>query len=444
MAGRGMFGRALGGGALTAGSYAVAQGLRLVSNLVLARLLFPEAFGVMALVTVVLVGLQMLSDAGVGPAIGRSPRGDEADFLDTAFTINLCRGALLWLLAAALALPVAGFYGVPELAVLLPVAGAAMLLAGATPTRVDTANRHLMLGRVTVLDLAAQVGGMAATIALAWALHSVWALALGMVVQAALRLGLMWTFLPGRGNRLRWEPAAGRELVRFGGWIFLSSTCGFLLAQGDRAILGAHLGVAELGIYNIGYFLASFPMLMAMAVVARIMIPLYREHAPGAAEGNAGRMRRLRLVLGVPVLLGLALVALAGDGLVGLLYDDRYLAAGAMITGIALAQMPAVVGMTYDQAALVADNGRGYFLTLAAKAALQTAGLLIGVWAGGLGGALAGQGLALVLAHPVIVRLARRHGVWDAAHDLGVGALALVLAAGVIALRWEALAGLFG
>ena len=95
LSGHGLFARALRGSVLTAGSYATAQGLRLISNLILTRLLYPEAFGVMALVSVALVGLQMFSDLGLGPAIAQNPRGDDPDFLNTAFTLNALRGAVL-------------------------------------------------------------------------------------------------------------------------------------------------------------------------------------------------------------------------------------------------------------------------------------------------------------------------------------------------------------
>lgn len=441
---RGLFSRALSGGALTAGAYAAAQALRLASNLVLTRLLFPEAFGVMALVTVVLVGLQMFSDAGIGPAISRSPRGDEPDFLNTAWTVNVIRGGLLWLLSCALAWPAAQLYAVPDLAALLPVAGLSLLIAGFSPTRIDTANRHLLLGRVTVLDLAAQALGIAAMILLAGATGSIWSLAAGAVAGAVARLLLMHYGLPGPTNRFRWEPEAARELVQFGKWIFLSTACGFLLAQGDKAILGLYLTMTELGIYNIGWFLASFPMLMAGTVVSRIMIPLYRDHPPAASEVNLRRMRRLKIGLSVAVLLMLAAMALAGGPLVRVMYDDRYLAAGAIVTAVALAQMPAVIGMGYDQAALAAGDGRGFFLLLAAKAALQTAAFLLGAHFGGLGGALLGQGLALALAHPLIGWLAWRHGAWDARHDLIAGVLALLLVLAIGALFRADLAALGG
>lgn len=427
MGGRGLFGRALSGGALTAGSYAISQALRLASNLVLTRLLFPEAFGVMALVSVVLIGLAMFSDTGIGPAISRSARGDERGFLDTAWTINVVRGLLLWLVTCAVAWPVARFYAAPELAQLLPAAGLTLLIAGFNPTRIDTANRHLMLGRLTALDLLSQAIGILAMVILAAVMRSVWSLVIGALIGSAAKLVLCWLFLPGEANRFAWDRASGRELLHFGKWIVLSSACGFLLSQGDKAVLGAHLSLADLGIYNIGYFLASFPMLLAAAVVSRIMIPLYRDHPPAASAQNAARLARLRRAISVAVLAMLAAMAVAGGPLVALMYDARYHTAGILVTAIAMAQMPAVVGLTYEHSALAAGDGRGFFLLQAARATVQTLAFLIGVQLGGLGGALAAQGLALTLVHPLIARLAWRHGAWDMRHDAQIFALVVAL-----------------
>jgi hypothetical protein len=110
---------------------------------------------------------------------------------------------------------------------------------------------------------------------------------------------------------------------------------------------------------------------------------------------------------------------------------------------VAAVQMVVVVGMTYDQSALAAGNARGYFWVIAGKAVLQTAALLVGMQLGGLGGALAAQGLALILAHGLIVGLARRHGVWDGRHDAVMGGVALGLMALAVVTHLEALRGLF-
>ena len=431
----GLFARAMRGSAFTAGSYAISQIIRLGANLVLTRLLFPEAFGLMALVSVVLVGLAMFSDMGVGPAISQHPRGDERAFLDTAYSINVARGGLLWLLTCALAYPVAALYDAPDLRLLLPVAGITLLIAGFNPTRIDTANRHLLLGRLTLLDLMAQFIGIAAMLVLALVMQSVWALVIGAIFGSAAKLVILSKWLPGPANRVRWDKEAAHDLIHFGKWIFLSTACGFLLAQGDKAIFGAYLSLQELGVYNIGYFLASFPVLLAGAVVGRIMIPLYRDHPPAASAANFTKMRRLRFGVTGGTLILLAVLALTGVALVGVMYDARYAGAGAIVVAIACMQMPGVVGMTYDQSALAAGDSRTYFLLMALKATVQTAAFLIGAAQGGVMGALLAQAIALVLLHPAIVLLARKHRVWDPVHD----AVFLGLAAGLagLALWWH-------
>lgn len=413
----GLFARALTGSMLTAGSFAITQALRLASNLILTRLLFPEAFGLMALVSVVLVGLAMFSDVGIGPAINQHPKGDDPGFLDTAFTINAARGVLLWVLTCALAWPMAEFYGVPDLIALLPVAGITLMISGMNPTRIDTANRHLLLARVTLLDLIAQIAGIAAIVVLALLLQSVWALVWGAILGSLAKLVLMHVLLPGRANKFAWQPEAGRDLIHFGKWIFLSTACGFLLSQGDKAILGAYLPLDQLGIYNIGYFLASFPVLLAGAVSGRIMIPLYRDRHPAKSPQNYIHLRRLRFAMTGGVLVLLTAVGVFATSLVTLLYDPRYLGAAQIISALAIAQMPQVIGMTYDQSALAAGNSKGYFLVMALRATIQTIAFLIGVHFGGLMGALLGFGIAGLATHPMIVLLARRHKAWDGVHD---------------------------
>ena len=440
---QGIFRRALGGGAVVAACYAASQFVRLASNLILTRLLYPEAFGIMALVFMVLQGLQLFSDVGIGPAIMRSSRGDDPRFLNTAWTINVLRGTILWLIACALAWPVSVFYAVPELAWLVPVGALSLLIGGFWPTKIDTAHRHLLLVRVTLLELAGQVLGILFMIIIALATGSIWALVAGGLATALINLSLSFLFLPGPGNRFEWDADAARELVHFGKWILVSTACGFLLTQGDKLILGAWLSMSELGHYNIGWFLASFPALMAAVVVGRIMLPLYRDHPPGSSVPGDLKMQKLRLLLSLGTLSMLAVLALFGDQLAALLYDNRYADVGVIMTGVALAQMPLVLGMTYDQAALAAGDGRGFFLLQAARAVLQTGALLIGTWAGGLGGALAGLCSALILAHFCVILLARRHRAWDKRHDLIAGGLAVFLMVTLASLRWQGLVSLW-
>jgi O-antigen/teichoic acid export membrane protein len=437
--GKGMFARAKRGSALTAGSYAMTQALRLASNLILARLLAPEAFGVMALVSVVLVGMVMFSDVGVSASISQSKRGDDQAFLDTAFTIHAFRGAMLWLVTCGLAFPLARLYDAPELLQLLPVAGLTLFIAGFNPTRIDTANRHLLLGRLTLLDLIAQVIGILSMVALAYEIRSVWALVVGAIIGSVAKLLLTWFYMPGPRNRFRWDPSAGHELIHFGKWIFMSTACGFLLSQGDKAIFGHFLGKQELGIYNIGFFLASFPLLLARSVNSRIMIPLYRDHHPSTSAQNFAKLRKLRFVLSGGTLALLGFLAVVGVPLVGVLYDQRYAMAGLIVVTVACVQMVDTIGMTYDQSALAAGDTKTYFGLQALKALVQTFAFFLGVQWGGIEGALLAQGIALIAVHPAVVLLAIKHKAWDPLHDiLGFG-----LATGLLILAYWVNAGHF-
>ncbi len=427
---------------LTVASFGFAQGIRLLSNLVLTRLLFPEAFGLMALVMVFMVGLQMFSDFGVGPAISRSPRGDEPAFLDTVWTVQILRGVLLLVAGCLLAAPVAHFYGEPILFWMLIVASLQFVVLGLMPTRRETANRHLVVGRLTLLEMLSNLISVVVIVALAYLLRSVWGLVIGMLVGSCIQLLILTLFLPGHRNRLNWEPAAVREVLHFGKWIFLSTICGFLLVQSDKLILGKFLPLDQFGIYNIGFFLGSFPLMLGYMVNGRILIPVYRDCPPLASRENFLRLRRMRIFVTGGLLSLLALVGFAGDWIVDLLYDERYRQAGAIVVIIACLQIPVVIGMTYDQAALAAGDSRAFFIVSAVKSTLMVAGLLIGVQVAGLSGALIGQGLGILAAYPALVWLSVRLGVWDWPHDLGFALLGLGLAMAAVWWNWEAIAAL--
>ena len=393
--------------------YGGSQALRLASNLILTRLLFPEAFGLMALVGLVTMGLMLFSDVGIAPSIAQSKRGDDPDFLDTAWSIQVIRGVILFAIAVGLAAPFAAFYEAPELATYLPIAALALLVTGFNPTRIETAHRHLLMGRLTVLDLISQVIGLVVMIVLAWWLQSVLALVLGGVVAPLATLALTWIYLPGAPNRFRWERAAVGELVGFGKWIFLSTVFWFFASQGDRAVLGKFLSLQSLGIYNIAFFLATFAFQLGTAVTGRVMIPVYRD-----AKHERAKIARLRHGISGVTLGLLLLMAFGGPWLVEALYDPRYVAGGGIVTLLSVALIPQVIGMSYDQAALAAGDSRRFFVVSATRAVFQISFLIAGVSLFGLTGAIAGIGLAHLLTHPVIIWLARTHDAWDLRHDL--------------------------
>lgn len=426
----------------TLGGYAMAQVLRLASNLILTRLLFPEAFGMMALVSVIMQGLAMFSDVGVSPSIMQSKRGDDQKFLDTAWTIQVIRGVLLWLTACLLAIPVATLYGEPLLAWVLPCAGITLFITGFNPTRLDSANRHLLMGRLTGLDLSVQAVTVVITIALAWYLESVWALVISGIISSILVLTAYNVFLPGQRNRFQWEREAADELISFGKWIFLSTICGFLYMQGDKLLIGKFLTLEQFGIYNIGFFLASFPLLMGSMMTRKLLIPLYRERPPSESMENFRSLQRMRFSLTAGMMALTGGLSVAGVVLIDIMYDPRYLMAGAVVVLIAAMQMPQILVMTYEQAALASGDSRRFFVLSAARAVLTLGCLYVGLRFGGLFGALIGQGIAGLAAYPFVVWLARHARAWDPKHDVVYASVAAAIIVSALWFNFDAVAEL--
>lgn len=416
------------GSVFTLAGFGAANLIRFGSNLILARLLFPEAFGLMALVFVLLTGLAMFSDIGITPSILSSKRGDDPDFLNSAWTIQIIRSVIMFALACALAWPMASFYGQPELLQLIPVTAISLLILAALPTRIDTASRHMILGRLTLIELVSQFLGVVLMLVAAWATGSIWAVVAGNLAGAAIKVVLAWTVLPGIPNRLRWERAAVGELVRYGKWIFLSTVAGFLVLQSDKLILGRYLSMEGLGIYNIGYFLASFPLLMGQALIGRMLIPIYRENPPAQSPENFARLRRVRLALSGLLLALMLPLALGGVWLVDLLYDARYASAQVVVVMVAIALLPQILTLSYDSVALASGDSRGFFMLNATRAAFLVGTMLVTVPGMGVAGAALAFGLTHLLCWPLVARLAHRHGAWDPAHDALMGALAALAA----------------
>lgn len=416
--------------------------LRLASNLVLTRLLFPEAFGVMALAQVILTGLALFSDTGIRASIIQNPRSDEPAFLDTAWTIQILRGVLLWLAACGLALPAAGFYDEPLLAAILPVMGLSLIITGFNPTRMYTASRDLRIGLQTRIGGVSQAITILLMIALAWGLQSVWALVIGTVLGALVKQSLLAWRLPGHRNRLRLDRAAASDLFHFGKWIFLSTAFGFLVNHADRLILGKFITLEMLGIYTVAFFLGNAPLLLGRPFATKIVFPLYKQRPPWESAENQRKIFRMRRILTAAILTVSLATALVGDLAIRILYDPRYELAGPMLVLIAIGMLPVAVLVSYDQILMAAGDSKRFMTRVGATAIVQTMVLLIGVTQFGIMGAILAPGIAALLVYPLLVTAVRRYQGWDPLHDAVAFPAAAAIAALALWVHWDILAEL--
>lgn len=275
--------RALKGTYFIVAFYGIALGLRFVSSIVLARLFAPELFGLMTLLTTVIVGLNLFSHIGLEDSIIQNPRGDEEVFINTAWTIQVLRGFFLWIVIVLLAWPVAKFYE-PRLLWLLPVVGFGCVIAGFCSPNLLTLSRHLGVGRLSLLELISQFVLFA--VSLIWALfdRTVWALAVGRVVSELVRT--LWSYrLVDKGIRPRFvlDRESVRSLLGFGRWILIGTALTFLANQSDRLILPKLLpqmsAFRMLGIYGIAFSLSDLPRQIISMFSSKVGFPFIAKFA---------------------------------------------------------------------------------------------------------------------------------------------------------------------
>ena len=368
------------------------QGLRLGGNVVFTRLLFPEAFGLMAIVNSLRTGLEMVSDLGIAPAIVQNERGTDPRFLDTAWTFQVARGAVLFAITLALAYPVAALYGAPELVGLVPVAGLALLISSFNSTELALLQRRLDVRRYEGILLASQAVAVLTILVWCWIQPSVWALVAGGVASSVVRLVLSHVVADHR-NRFHWDPEAGREIFHFGKWIFLSTVLTFFADEADRLILGAVADLGELGVYSIALLFATLPGMLVHQLGQLVLFPALSR---SGREARALRLLFRRLRAPLVAVGGAAVVALASGAtpLIDLLYDPRYADAAWMLQGLAVGVWFRTLEIPGRAALLAVGETRWMAVLNGTKFAFVLVGLPLGYGLAGFPGAIAALALS--------------------------------------------------
>lgn len=342
--------------------------LRFASNLILARLLLPESFGLMALVNVFIMGLHLFSDVGLGPSIIQNKRGDDPTFINTAWTIQAIRGVALWLGCILIAWPVSLLYGEKQLLYLIPVVGLSTLISSMDSTALFTLNRQLAVGKLAIFELGGQIIGLVAMITWAWFDKSVWALVFGGIVAATVQLVWSHRLLPEQPNRFAWDKEAAKSIFSFGKWIFFSTALTFLASQSDRLILGKLVSPAMLGIYGIAYTLADLPRSVILSLSGKVIFPAFSKLADLPREAFRAKILKNRRLLLLALAPGLTILVSFGDFAVRLLYKEVYHDAAWMLPIIAVGIWHTSLYSTMSPALMALGkpiyNTLGYLLTL--------------------------------------------------------------------------------
>lgn len=428
--------RILRSGTWVMGGYFATQVLRLGGNLLLTRLLFPEAFGLMAIVQAVLMGVNMLSDVGTNTSIVQNAHGNTPRFLNTAWTIQIGRGVLMWLAVSLLAIPLARLYGEPALARLLPVSALAAVISALNSTKLATAERNLDAARITLVEVGSYFFGMLVMVVLAWQFQSVWALVWGSIATTAAKAAASHLCLRGMANHLAWDRAASRHLMRFGRWIFLSSAVTFFAGEGNKLLLGALLDVRQLSFFALASAMNLMFNQAMQHLSGKVLFPAYAEIVRSQPAQMRRALLRARLALVLPSWLLAAGFIFFGHHLMAFLYDPRYHASGGMLQILAMGSLAGSLGTSYAGVLWAKGMVGTNTALLTLHIAFQLAGIVIGFHLLGPTGVVLGLAATAWLMYPAHAWVYRRLGLWFPGFDLPMLALSLV----IVLIAWQRIA----
>lgn len=346
--------------------FGAGQVLRLAANIALAAILFEEAFALMAIVMAVMQGLGMFSDIGLRPSVVQNRRGSDNDFVHTAWTLQIIRGAVLCILAALLAWPLSIIYGANdpsafELRWLIPIVALTALIDGLQSSRMLTAAREMHIARTTMLEIVTQLLNAVIMLTLAWYLRSVYALAIAAVASSALRSVLSYWIVPGTNSRLRLEVDAVRSIFSFGKWIFVSTALAFLSIQIDRLVFAGMFPLAEVGVYSIAASLSMLVVVLAGSLQSAVIFPWYsRMLDEGVTMEDAFRKTRAPVLLLSTYVCSLLIVG--AQSFFELAYDDRYQQASLFLPILAVGAWFSALESMYGAAFLA--TGRSSWVAI--------------------------------------------------------------------------------
>ena len=338
--------------------YGISIALRMVSSVVLTRLFSPEFFGLMTLLTTVLVGLNLFSHIGLGDSVIQSPRGDEPVFLNTAWTLQVLRGIGLWVMTVLLAWPVARFYHEPRMLMLFPVLGFGCVIAGFSSPSLLNLARHMGVGKASILEFVGQAVNFVVT--LVWALFSpsLWALVGGRIASELVRTALSFFFIPELRPHFVLDKECVRSLIHFGKWILIGTALTFLGTQSDRLILGKLISIQLLGVYGVAYALSDMPRSIINMFCSRVGYPFIARFT----QQPRHEYRSILIKYRMPVLavggLGLVVLVCTGDQMILHLYDHRYSAAAWMVSVLAVGLWHTMLYSTLSPAILALAKPR--------------------------------------------------------------------------------------
>ncbi len=313
--------------------------LGIVSTMVLARLLAPADFGLVALATSMIAALEILTSFRLDVVLIQNRSATRADY-DSAWTLNLVFSAALGLLVCLAATPAARFFHEPRLSAVMLVLAASTFASGLENIGVVNFRKDLNFRREFAYSLIRKIASVCVGVSAAVMFRSYWALVAGIVSASATGLAASYLMHP---YRPRWSLVSARALLGFSKWLLVDNALYFLRHRSVNFLIGRISGTGALGLFSLAYDLGTMANTNLAAPIERALLPGYARMATGLDTLRASYLATsgLTALLIVPFAVG---IAAAAPLLVPVLFGPKWLTAIPLLRVIAVASSISLLG----------------------------------------------------------------------------------------------------
>lgn len=308
------------------------RGLGLISTVILARILVPEDFGLIAMAMSVYAVLEIMGAFSFDLALIQNQKATREHY-DTAWTFNVMYGAVAATILFFLAEPMALFFGDARLAEIVPYLALASLLQGGENIGVVAFRKELDFKKEFNFLLFKKIIAFVVTITAAFLYQNYWALVLGIVTSTAAGVAISYFLHP---YRPRFSLAKGLELFHFSKWLLLNNVLVFLNIRGIDFVIGKISGAKVLGLYTISYELSNLATTELVTPLTRAVFPGYARMSADREELRKGFLNVLSLVAVMVIPIGLGTMVLS-EPLVRVLLGEKWLESIPLIEILAIA-----------------------------------------------------------------------------------------------------------
>jgi O-antigen/teichoic acid export membrane protein len=284
--------------------------LQLLKVVILARLLSPEAFGLLGIALLSIAALRQFSKLGFDEALIQHEDDDVDAYLNTAWVMKIIRGLGIAVVAFLAAPYLAVFFSEAQAEPLIRVVGISPLILSLQNPAVMYFQKNLNFHKEFVYQVGGRVVDLIVALVIALVFRSVWALVAGIIAMNFMKFMVSYSIHKYRPS-IEFDLTYGEEMFGFGKWLFVSAILVFLYGQGDDIFVGWFFAASSLGVYQLAYRFSNAPATEITHVISRVAFPALSKVQSDTAKLREGFRRAVQIstTVAFPIAAGIAAVA---------------------------------------------------------------------------------------------------------------------------------------